>query len=173
MFAAAPFQVHTTMSAQHPTSHHPTGITVEIVGTEASTQGRSCDRHLCCGSVLSEDVVVRLRKVQVVMKGKEEPALAAYLISDGIDQCRVGFLPRHLIKHSQFYDGAIAQVTEVYSNTSTSPSSRRKFHHNKGCCIAALISDHAPPDKSTSREAKRQKTSNNNSNKDEESYDTE
>ena len=29
--------------------HHPPGIIVEIVGTEFSDQGRSCEEHLNCG----------------------------------------------------------------------------------------------------------------------------
>ena len=89
---------------------------------------------------MAEDVVVRFRKVQVIVEGKEEPAIAAYLVSDGIDCCHVGFLQRHLVKHWKQYDGVLAQVTDVYSNDSGSPTSRRKFHHNKGCCIAAIIS---------------------------------
>jgi hypothetical protein len=40
-------------------SYHTTGITVEIVGTESSTQGRSCDEDSICGSVLEESFVVR------------------------------------------------------------------------------------------------------------------
>jgi hypothetical protein len=43
-------------------SHHPTGITFEIVGIESGTNGRSCYQRDVCGSVLEEDVVVRLRK---------------------------------------------------------------------------------------------------------------
>ncbi len=76
-------------------SYHPSGITIEIVGTEASRNGRTCDAHEVCGSVLSDDIAVRLRKVQILnTKGAEETTIAAYLVSDGIDQCRVGFLPR-------------------------------------------------------------------------------
>ena len=41
---------------------HPSGIVVEIVGTEMSCQGRSCEEHDICGEVLKEDIVVRLRK---------------------------------------------------------------------------------------------------------------
>jgi len=119
---------------------HPTGITVEIVGTESNTQGRSCEEHDICGSVMAEDIVVRFRKVQVVVDGKEESAVAAYLVSDGIDRCRVGFLQRHLLKHWKQYDGVLAQVIDVYSEDSGSPTSRRKFHRNKGCCVAAIIS---------------------------------
>jgi hypothetical protein len=125
---------------------HPPGITIEIVGIQSNTQGRQCQQHDICGSVVAEDVVVRFRKVQVVVDEKEETAIAAYHVSDGIDLCRVGFLQRHLVKHWKRYDGVLAQVIEVYSNESESPTSRRKFHCNKGCCVAAIISplnDHA------------------------------
>ena len=121
-------------------ANHPTGITVEIVGTGSNTQGRSCDEHNVCGSLLAEDVVVRFRKVQVVVNQKEESAIAVYVVSDGIDGCRVGFLQRHLVKHWKLYDGVLAQVTEVYSKNCTSPTSRRKYYCNKGCCIATIIS---------------------------------
>jgi hypothetical protein len=55
---------------------HLTGITVEIVGIEASTNGRSCEEHALCGSVVCDDVVVRLRRVQIINQeqGKEETA---------------------------------------------------------------------------------------------------
>jgi hypothetical protein len=43
-------------------SHHPTGITFEIVGIESGTNGRSCYQRDVCGSVIEEDAVVRLRK---------------------------------------------------------------------------------------------------------------
>jgi hypothetical protein len=77
---------------------------------------------------LCDDVVVRLRKVQTLnTDGAEETSIAAYLVSDGIDQCRVGFLPRHLVSHAKKYDGALAQITEVYSRESESASKRKKF----------------------------------------------
>ena len=113
---------------------------MEIVGTESDTQGRSCQEHDVCGSVLDEDTVVRFRKVQVNVGGVEEAAIAVYLVSDGIDRCRVGFLQRHLVKHWKQYDGVLAQVIDVYSTQSSSPTSRRKFHRNKGCCVASIIS---------------------------------
>ena len=127
-------------------SYHPSGITIEIVGTEVSSNGRACGSHDVCGSVLCDDVVVRLRKVQTLnTDGAEETSIAAYLVSDGIDQCRVGFLPRHLVSHAKKYDGALAQITEVYSRESESASKRKKFHHNRGCCVATIISSIPPP----------------------------
>ncbi len=80
---------------------HPPGIVVEIVGTEAGNRGRTCKEHtINCGKVLEENVVVRLWKVQVVVNGREETAIAAVWVTDGIDRCRVGFLKRHMAQHA-------------------------------------------------------------------------
>jgi hypothetical protein len=118
---------------------HPCGITVEIVGIGRSDCGRSCEEHDVCGTVLQEDSVVRIRYVQITGDmGKEKSALAVYWISDGIDHCRVGFLPRHLMKQWQKYDGRIAQVVDVYEG-SDSPTKRFKNVRNCGCCEAVFI----------------------------------
>ena len=121
---------------------HPSGIVVEIVGTEMSCQGRSCEEHEICGEVLKEDVVVRLRKIQLMVEGKEETAIAAIWVTDGIDRCRVGFVPRHMVRHAARYDGALAQVTHVFSDNPEicDTTERRMFFKNKGYCRAAIIS---------------------------------
>ena len=80
-------------------AQHPWGRTIEIFGIESPTNGRSCEEHVVCGSVLQDDVVVRLRKVQVVIEDKEETAIAAFWVSDGVDRCRVGYLPKFHVKH--------------------------------------------------------------------------
>ncbi len=118
---------------------HPSGIVVEIIGTEANDQGRSCEEHpINCGEVLEPDVVVRLRKVQLMVevKGREETAIAAIWVTDGMDCCRVGFLPRHMVKHAARYDGSLVQVTRVLSGDPTRCDSaeRRMHHHNRRCC---------------------------------------
>ena len=121
---------------------HPSGIVVEIVGTEMSCQGRSCEEHENCGEVLKEDVVVRLRKIQLMVEGKEETAIAAIWVTDGIDRCRVGFVPRHMVRHAARYDGALAQVTRVFSSDPEicDTTERRMFFKNKGYCCASIIS---------------------------------
>ena len=51
-----------------------------------ANQGRSCKAHINYGMVLEENVVVHLRKVQVLVEGREETVIAAfgiYLHSDG------------------------------------------------------------------------------------------
>jgi hypothetical protein len=77
---------------------HPPGIVVEIVGTEANDQGNSCEEHpINCGKVLEPDVAVRLRKVQLMVEGREETAIAAIWVTDGMDRYRVGFRLRRAV----------------------------------------------------------------------------
>jgi hypothetical protein len=137
---------------------HPSGITIDIVGIDAGDNGRSCENHTICGSVVAPDVVVRIRAVQVKRKvdadnsEPEDSALAVYHVTGGIDACRVGFLRRHLLKYKDEYDGRLAQVIEVFGTNSESPTDRAKHHRNRGCCRAVLIEEEyrdspTPPNK--------------------------
>ena len=83
----------------------PTGVVIDIVGINASSNGRSCEEHKVCGSVLKMDSLVRFREVQIIVKDKEETTLAVYWVTDGVDHCCVGFLPRHMVKYKEAYDG--------------------------------------------------------------------
>ena len=117
-------------------------MTVNIFGIARGDRGRSCEEHKVCGAVLQEDSVVKIRHEQIIGdNGREESALAAYWISNGIDRCRVGFLPRHLLKSWQVYNGRIAQVVDIYEG-SESPAKKRKNVRNYGCCEAVLIDTH-------------------------------
>jgi hypothetical protein len=152
---AAPAKVVATPAPvmKAPGPFHPTGVLVEIVGTEVGDRGCSCEEHpKNCGKLLAEDVVVRLRKVQIQVEGREETvkiqvegqeetAITAYWVTDGVDHCHVGFLPRHMVKQAGRYDGALAQVTRVFNADPTfcDTAERRAFHKNRGCCHAAII----------------------------------
>ena len=127
-------------------AHHPSPIVLHIVGTEADNRGQSCKEHHCCGEVLQEDVVVRLRKVQIQVGGGEETAIAVVWVTDGMDRCRVGFLQRHMVAHAARFDGALAQVTRVLSVADGDTAERRLVHKNRGCCYATIIS-HLPETK--------------------------
>ena len=74
----------------------------------------------------------------MLMVWKRLPIEAVW-VTDGIDRCRVGFLPRHLVKHHKQYEGKLAQVVDIYKD-SDSPTKKRKHHKNRGCCLAAVIS---------------------------------
>ena len=137
---------------------HFAGVTVEIVGIKCSDRGRSCEEHEVCGSVFKEDVVVRFRKVQIEVVRVEETAIEAVWVSDGIDWCRVGFLPRHCVKHYKTYEGKLGQVVDMYRD-SDSPTKRRKHHRGRGCCLVAIISaTYSAPDLEDMPSTKQQKT---------------
>ena len=127
------------MPKKSPPSH-PTSIVVDIIGTEETSQGRTCDDgKTACGSLLVTDSLVQFHQVQVLVDGVEETALAVYLVSKGIDRYWVGFLRRFLVKHKKKYDSYLAQITDILGSESESPSDRHKYHCNKGYCHAVLL----------------------------------
>ena len=123
---------------------HLPGILVEIVGTQMSCQGRLCKKHEMCGDdALKEDVMVRLRTVQLMVEGKEEKAIAVVWVSYRIDCCHVGFLPCHMVKSTALYNGALAQVTRVFNGNPADWDSAEchAYHKNKGYTHAVIILD--------------------------------
>jgi hypothetical protein len=92
--------------------------------------------------VLKEDVVVRLRKLQLMVAGKEETAITAIWVTDGVNCCHAGFVPCHMVKHSTRYNEALTQVTRVLSDDAETCNlaEQRMIHKNKGFCPAAIIS---------------------------------
>ncbi len=71
-------------------------------------------------------------------ENNEETAVAAYWVTDGIDRCRVGFLPRHCVRQAATFDGHLVQVVALLAN-SDSPAQRRHSRHNRGACYATII----------------------------------
>ena len=129
--------------APHDGPFHQPGVVVEIVGMEMGNKGCSCEEHVNNdGKVMAKDVVVRLRKEQIMVEGKEETAIAAIWVTDRIDRCRVGFIPRHMVKHTTRYAGVLVQVTCVLSADPTCCNSaeRRLFFFNKEFCLVLIIS---------------------------------
>ena len=121
-------------------SYHPRGDTVKIVGVNSPTNGPSYEEHHICGEVVIEDVVLHLRKVQIQMNQQEQSTIAAFWVSDGIDRCCIGYLPKAYVKNWKQYDGALVQLIEVYSADSDSPMKHQKFHRNHGLAVAVIIS---------------------------------
>ena len=131
----------------------------------ASSNGRTCEEHAHCGSVAEvDDVVVRIRKVQVVIDEEQQSALAAYWVTDGVDRCRIGlFLPRHLLHKSDRYHGRLAQIVDVYEH-SESPTKRQKSHRWRGCCRAILIDSYRPTTEQQPPKKKAKRTNTNKTN---------
>jgi hypothetical protein len=122
-------------------SRHPGGELFDLYGTHESGRGRSCEHHACCGSILQIDTVIRLRKQQIINdEGREEAAIAAYWITDGVDRCRVGFMPRHFVPHAEMFDGKVAQVVELLEY-SESKADRNRSYRNKGVVRIAILNE--------------------------------
>jgi hypothetical protein len=89
---------------------------VEIVVTLKADRGRRCEEHSCCGKVLEEDVVVCLRREQILVpnrlgKGyRKETAYTVNWVTDGQDRCRVRFLPHAYAAQGGLFDGVFCQV---------------------------------------------------------------
>ena len=97
----------------------PTTV-LEIVGTAKADRGCLCEEHSCCGKeVLVEDVVVRLRREQILVPNRlgsgyrEETAYTVNWVTDGQDRCRVGFLPRAYVAQGGLFDGVLCQVVSI------------------------------------------------------------
>ena len=125
---------------QQAMSHHPWGQIVEIFGIKSPTNGHCCEEHTICGAVLTDDCVVRFRKVQVIVNEKEESAIAVFWVSDRVDWCCISFLLRHHVKHWKKLEGVLAQITDVYTRDSDSPTKHQKYYRNSGVAIGAIIS---------------------------------
>jgi hypothetical protein len=129
---------------------HPSGVVLDVVGRTRGDRGRSCEEHpdACGTAVLMDDAVVRIRKEQILVedfkagkgKMKEEMALAINWVSNGIDRCRVGFLPKAYVPHAKLWDGVWCQVVFVGSADNPSSVVRRKCHQYCAYARVAVIS---------------------------------
>ena len=70
--------------------------------------------------------------MQIWDAGKEESTLAIYWVIDGVDRCQVVFVPWHLIKHMDKYNGVLAQVTDIKSIVDDSKYRRQEVHTTHG-----------------------------------------
>jgi hypothetical protein len=110
----------------------------EIYGLSASSNGRSCHVHTCCGSQVAVGDVVRLKKTIVECDTGLEEAICCVLVRCGRETCTVGFVPRPIIGWQPIVDhlNRHAQVVELYV-VSRNTQKRRKNHMN--CGVAGCI----------------------------------
>jgi hypothetical protein len=125
----------------------PMAITLEIVGTAKGDCGRSCEEHNCCGrEVLQEDVVVRLRREQILVPNKvskgyhEEAAYTVNWVMEGFDCCHVGFLGRAYITQGGLFDGILCQVVSIGNAHGDDHNEHAKVKHVCGYACAQVIS---------------------------------
>ena len=81
-----PVVASTAVTINGPTEPavRPMDMVLETVGTARGDCGCHCEEHTCCGKVLDEDVVVRLRQKQILVSiklGKGHCKEAAYTVN--------------------------------------------------------------------------------------------
>jgi hypothetical protein len=133
-----------------PPPVHPSGIIVNIVGTNRGYHGRRCKEHDVCGlAVLAEDVLNCIHKEQILVpdniagkgKMKEQMVLTINWVSDGIDHCHVSFLPRAYIAQRRLWDGVLCLVVSIDSLKDPCTYVHRKCHHYCGYAHVAVVSN--------------------------------
>jgi hypothetical protein len=93
-------------------------LVIDIVEIASGDRGCKYRGHnVCCGEVLDVDIVVCLCHEEIfVPDGKanmrKETAITVNWVTNGFEQCRVGFLPLDYVPHAARYDGALCQVME-------------------------------------------------------------
>ncbi len=83
-----------------------------IIGIAAGEWGCRCeDNTVCCGDLLEEDSVVRLRMERILvpnfLAGKGRKKREVNWVTDGVDCCRMGFLPRTYALEGAIYNGVL------------------------------------------------------------------
>jgi hypothetical protein len=124
-------------------SLHAEGLVIDIVGIAAGDRGCQCKEHrVCCGKVVDVDIVVRLRRKEILGKGnmREETAITVNWVTNGFEQCRVGFLLLSYVPDAAIYDGALCQIIEVFDKNESSRANRAKWKQHNGFACAMVIS---------------------------------
>ena len=117
-----------------------------MLGLNASSNGRSCEQHECCGKAVKADDVIRfkLAVVEDVLLGKPmEMIKVGVFIKDSTELCTVGFLGREvaaLPAQWSKYINNFAQVLELYDDNEDSMM-RKKSKRNAGMASFRLMED--------------------------------
>jgi len=81
-------------------------------------------------------------------KKREVTAITVNWVTDGVDRCLVGFLPRAYALEGAIYDGVLCRVTGVFLKSDPSRVIREKWYKNKVFARATVISalnERVPP----------------------------
>ena len=80
-------------------SLHAEGLVIDIAGIAADDRGCQFKEHRVCCDDVNADIVVRLRRKEILGKGnmREDTAITVNWVTNGFEQCHVGF-PRLLCR---------------------------------------------------------------------------
>lgn len=112
---------------------------MEIYGVSESNRDLLCANHVCCGEVLLYDSVIWFKTTTIIADlNVEEVAVEAVLVTGGIDGCRVGFLPKDMLDHTEEINGKLVQLY-IFLRNSSNARDIRKNDACRGVCRAYII----------------------------------
>ena len=113
---------------------------LEVVGLHGQTNGRSCERHECCGRAVVVGDVLRIKRGVANINGSIQEAIKFVSIRDFTEACTVGFSAKatHKRLEENGYINRFVEVTELYEFSSNS-FHRRKSHMNKGMAKCKVL----------------------------------
>ena len=88
------------------------------MGTGEKQRNRTCKLHkeVPCGSQLRVGTSVCFCKNQFAWRDeKDEDVLEVFVIKNGIQGCKVRYLPKHLAARADRFDGLCTRIVEIYS----------------------------------------------------------
>lgn len=120
---------------------------IEIVGLAHHSNGRSCTLHEVCGRHVMVGDVLRLVKTVVTVNNIPEEGIVCVKVIDGVDSCKVGFVPRMMasLDRVQNHLNKFVVVKELYESSDNSYK-RVKSHKNMGMACVALLDENAGRD---------------------------
>ena len=103
-----------------------------MLGLNASSNGRSCEQHECCGKAVKADDVIRFKLAVVEdVLGKPLETIKAVLIKDGTELCTVGFLGREVAalpsQRSKYIDKFAQVLKAIHARGGLLPASIHVF----------------------------------------------
>ena len=99
----------------------------EVLGLQASGNGRSCVQHHCCGMLVVPNDIIKFKTTLIDGMGMgedsksfPEEAIKVVLIRDGTECCTVGFLCKSIVvveRDKARFVGRFAQNIELYDES--------------------------------------------------------
>jgi hypothetical protein len=117
---------------------------MEVVGLESSSDGRSCNQHLCCGQYIRKnDKLVCQWQMQAINSNTPEAVVQVYALNnDGLPSCHVGYIPKRYFKKFgvQRFQLMFLRVKTDY-RVSLNSMERHRSHYNYGMVLCEIIKD--------------------------------
>jgi hypothetical protein len=102
------------------------------------SNGRECANHSCCGQSISPGSLIKLQESEVVVHEVMEYAIRAISLDERSYGCTIGFIPRFLLRNSDYLHGQILQVVLLYDGNFN--KSRREYSkHNGGVAYCKFL----------------------------------